>query len=68
MTCERAFLAALDGNCKTPIAGQARVVDGELLLKGLVASPDGQRIYRTERSGKVCLGSQRALKEVKEVS
>eukprot|EP00966_Prymnesium_polylepis_P073601 1708612-Prymnesium_polylepis.1 len=28
--CERAFLAALDGNCRTPIAGQAKIVDGEL--------------------------------------
>ena len=27
--CERAFLAALDGNCRTPIAGQARLVDGQ---------------------------------------
>eukprot|EP00913_Durusdinium_trenchii_P025869 g24276.t1 len=53
VTCERAFLAALDGNCKTPIAGQAKVIDGELHLKGLVASPDGKQIFRTERTGKV---------------
>jgi len=49
--CERAFLAALDGNCKTPIAGQARVTDGQLHFLGLVASPDGQKIWRTERTG-----------------
>jgi len=49
--CERAFLAALDGNCKTPIAGQARVTDGRLHFLGLVASPDGQKIFRTERTG-----------------
>jgi len=53
VTCERAFLAALDGNCKTPIAGQARVVDGQLHLLGLVASPDGQRTFRAERKGDV---------------
>jgi len=52
VTCERAFLAALDGNCKTPIAGQARVSeDGNLRLLGLVSSPDGKKIYRVERSG-----------------
>eukprot|EP00931_Biecheleriopsis_adriatica_P060230 TRINITY_DN3614_c0_g1_i1.p1 TRINITY_DN3614_c0_g1~~TRINITY_DN3614_c0_g1_i1.p1 ORF type:complete len:434 (-),score=101.63 TRINITY_DN3614_c0_g1_i1:274-1575(-) len=51
VTCERAFLAALDGNCKTPIAGQARVQDGQLHLLGLVASPDGQRVFRAERKG-----------------
>ena len=28
VSCERAFLAALDGNCKTPIAGQAQIIDG----------------------------------------
>merc|ERR1719215_1300924 len=51
VTCERAFLAALDGNCKTPIAGQARIVDGELHFMGLVSSPDGKQTFRAERSG-----------------
>jgi len=51
VTCERAFLATLDGNCKTPIAGLATVVDGQLHFKGLVASPDGQTIFRAERTG-----------------
>jgi hydroxymethylbilane synthase len=53
VTCERAFLAALDGNCKTPIAGQAKVSEsGELEFRGLVSSPDGQRIFRVERTGR----------------
>jgi len=51
VSCERAFLAALDGNCKTPIAGQARIVDGELKFDGLVAAVDGSQIYRTQKSG-----------------
>mmetsp|Transcript_73734 Transcript_73734/g.130187 ORF Transcript_73734/g.130187 Transcript_73734/m.130187 type:complete len:441 (+) Transcript_73734:79-1401(+) len=51
VTCERSFLAALDGNCKTPIAGQAKVENGELTFLGLVASPDGQRVFRAERKG-----------------
>ncbi len=25
--CERAFLESLDGNCRTPIAGQAKIID-----------------------------------------
>jgi len=49
--CERAFLAALDGNCRTPIAGQAKIVDGEMLFEGLIAKPDGSIIYRTSRKG-----------------
>jgi len=49
--CERAFLAALDGNCRTPIAGQAKLVDGELEFSGLIAKPDGTIIYKTSRKG-----------------
>eukprot|EP00960_Hanusia_phi_P046566 757911-Hanusia_phi.AAC.1 len=51
--CERSFLATLDGSCKTPIAGQARIVDGKIHFKGLVASPDGSKIFRAERVGDV---------------
>eukprot|EP00927_Polykrikos_kofoidii_P036205 TRINITY_DN30585_c0_g1_i1.p1 TRINITY_DN30585_c0_g1~~TRINITY_DN30585_c0_g1_i1.p1 ORF type:complete len:444 (-),score=84.81 TRINITY_DN30585_c0_g1_i1:71-1351(-) len=50
VTCERAFLASLDGNCRTPIAGQARIIDGKLHFSGLVASPDGKRMFRVERN------------------
>jgi hydroxymethylbilane synthase len=39
--CERSFLAALEGNCRTPIAGQAQIIEGELHFRGLVAMPDG---------------------------
>mmetsp|Transcript_4758 Transcript_4758/g.12282 ORF Transcript_4758/g.12282 Transcript_4758/m.12282 type:complete len:342 (-) Transcript_4758:515-1540(-) len=54
VTCERAFLAALDGNCKTPIAGRAVIDDdGTLRFKGLVAKPDGSEIYTVEREGPV---------------
>jgi hydroxymethylbilane synthase len=51
--CERAFLARLDGSCRTPIAGQAVIDDaGNLQFKGLVAKPDGSVIYETSRTGK----------------
>lgn len=51
VVCERAFLAALDGNCRTPIAGQAVVADGQLKFQGLVASPDGKLVYKVDRDG-----------------
>ena len=35
VTCERAFLARLDGSCKTPIAGLAEIDDGVLRFRGL---------------------------------
>jgi len=50
--CERAFLAALDGNCRTPIAGQAKLqADGQLYFEGLIAKPDGTIVFRTSRTG-----------------
>jgi hydroxymethylbilane synthase len=41
LACERAFLAALDGSCRTPIAGHAMVESGRLSFKGLIITPDG---------------------------
>ena len=41
LAAERAFLAALDGSCETPIAGLATLDGGTLHLKGEVLRPDG---------------------------
>ncbi|KAJ9514247.1 hypothetical protein QJQ45_012243 [Haematococcus lacustris] len=50
VVCERSFLTALDGSCRTPIAGYARKeADGQLHFDGLVATPDGKEILRTSR-------------------
>lgn len=51
---EHAMLAVLDGSCRTPIAGHA-VLEGKdlLLLKGLIAKPDGSQLIATERRGAV---------------
>eukprot|EP00560_Eucampia_antarctica_P007125 CAMPEP_0197823388 /NCGR_PEP_ID=MMETSP1437-20131217/717_1 /TAXON_ID=49252 ORGANISM="Eucampia antarctica, Strain CCMP1452" /NCGR_SAMPLE_ID=MMETSP1437 /ASSEMBLY_ACC=CAM_ASM_001096 /LENGTH=364 /DNA_ID=CAMNT_0043422525 /DNA_START=54 /DNA_END=1148 /DNA_ORIENTATION=- len=51
--CERAFLEALDGNCKTPIAGQARIVDGKIEFRGLIAMPDGSLKFETTSEGAI---------------
>jgi hydroxymethylbilane synthase len=46
VAAERAFLAALDGSCRTPIAALARI-EGDLVhLEGLVARPDGTAVIR----------------------
>ena len=50
VVCERAFLAALDGSCRTPIAGLAqRGAGGGLAFRGLVAAVDGSQIFQTSR-------------------
>lgn len=47
---ERAMNQRLDGGCQVPIAGHAIHQDGQLYLRGLVGTPDGQRILRAEES------------------
>lgn len=51
LEAERAFAARLEGSCQSPIAGHARLVDGQLRLEGLVGSPDGRRVYRDAVAG-----------------
>jgi hydroxymethylbilane synthase len=51
LTAERAFLAVLDGSCRTPIAGHATVAGGRLRFRGLIAKPDGSAHFATERQG-----------------
>ncbi len=51
-TAERALLAALDGSCRTPIGGYARLQeDGTLHLTGLVARPDGSFLLKRTATG-----------------
>jgi hydroxymethylbilane synthase len=53
-TAERALLGALDGSCRTPIGGYARLLeDGSLYLTGLVARADGSFLLKRTASGAV---------------
>jgi hydroxymethylbilane synthase len=49
LAAERAFLAALDGSCRTPIAGYGQVDANGIYFRGLVARPDGSEILQCER-------------------
>jgi hydroxymethylbilane synthase len=53
LTAERAFLAVLDGSCRTPIAGHATVAAGRLRLRGLIAKPDGSAAFECMREGAI---------------
>jgi len=48
---ERAFLAKLDGSCRTPIAGLAELRDDTLHFRGEILTPDGAHAYATARVG-----------------
>jgi len=50
---ERAFLAVLDGSCRTPIAGHARVAAGAVAFRGLILRPDGSEALETARTGPI---------------
>jgi len=48
---ERAMLAALDGSCRTPIAGLAELEGDRLVLEGLLLKPDGSAEIRARCAG-----------------
>ena len=49
VTCERAFLKALDGSCRTPLAGHAYLEKGRLLFRGHALTFDGSHCFETLR-------------------
>ena len=53
VTAERSLVGRLDGGCQVPIGAYARVEKGLITLKGLVASLDGEVIYKLENGGPV---------------
>ena len=63
---ERALLKRLEGGCQVPIAAHATVKGDTLIMDGLIASVDGQRLIRDTIQGPASeaqsLGSQLAEK------
>ena len=51
LAAERAFLAALDGSCRTPIGGLAEIAGEDLRFRGEIIRPDGSERLATERRG-----------------
>jgi hydroxymethylbilane synthase len=47
ISCERAFQLALDGSCRSPIAGHATFSGGCLSFRGEVLAPDGSDFVAT---------------------
>jgi hydroxymethylbilane synthase len=51
LAAERAYLATLDGSCRTPIAGYARLEHGRLILRGQVLREDGSESFEARAAG-----------------
>lgn len=50
IACERGFLAALDGSCRTPVAGLAKIANGKLHFRGEVLTLDGRNFWTASRA------------------
>ncbi len=53
LAAERAFLAALDGSCETPIAGLAELDGGSIRLRGEILRPDGSESLEDEATAPI---------------
>ena len=53
LAAERAFLAALDGSCETPIAGLAELSGGTLRLRGEILRPDGSARHTADATAPI---------------
>jgi hydroxymethylbilane synthase len=58
LAAERAFLAVLDGSCRTPIAGHARVSNGVLRFRGMIIRPDGSEAHEAAREGRCAAAAE----------
>lgn len=71
LACERAFLAELDGSCKTPIAGHATLSGAAIEFRGLIARPDGEAAHDISGAGHVrdaaAIGAE-AARELKRIA
>ncbi|WP_421789636.1 hydroxymethylbilane synthase [Hyphobacterium sp.] len=53
VTAERAFLRALDGSCRTPLAAHATIKDGQLSIRGEALTPDGKHRWAGRQEGSI---------------
>ncbi len=53
VTCERGFMAALDGSCRTPIAGHATINNGIVNFRGEALTLDGVHVFTVTRQGAI---------------
>lgn len=58
VSCERGFLATLDGSCRTPIAGYATIDGDHLQFHGMILTPDGSEFHEIEASGPISNAEQ----------
>jgi len=58
LAAERAFLAILDGSCRTPIGGHAQVSGDSIRFRGMILRPDGSDALEVVRKGPRALAAE----------
>lgn len=51
LAAERAVLIAVDGSCRTPIAGYTRLDGGRISIRAVVIAPDGSALWEAADAG-----------------
>jgi hydroxymethylbilane synthase len=55
---ERTFLAALGGTCHSPVAAQARMETGMIILRGQILNEDGSECHEAESNDPVAVAAE----------
>ena len=64
---ERAMSRELGGSCQVPLGGFAEIIEGELVLRGFVASPDGSRMLSAQLNGNPATGETMGIHLAKDL-
>ena len=64
---ERAMSRELGGSCQVPLGGFAEIIEGKLVLRGFVASPDGSRILSAQLNGDPTAGKTMGIHLAKDL-
>ena len=67
VTAERAFLARLEGSCRTPIAGLGQLDGGTFTFRGEILKPDGSESHTVIRQGAPAAAVQFAAEAAEEL-
>ena len=67
VTAERAFLARLEGSCRTPIAGLGQLEASVFTFRGEILTPDGSESHAVTRQGQPAAAVQLAIEAAEDL-
>lgn len=67
VTCERAFLKAIQGGCQVPVFGLATVFQDQISLTAGMAANDGKELFQMSREGRIEAGESMGIQLAQEI-